>query len=166
MSLLTPDFGLLFWMLLSFLIVLFILGKYGWPVIIGMIKKRGDYIEDSIKAANEAYEKLNDANSKSEQIRAEAINEQLNIIREADTAKAQIISEAKKQAEIEAEKIIANAKATIQQEKENAIKDIRAQVTELSVNIAEKVLRKELENEKSQIDMINRLLDEINTVKS
>jgi len=165
MSLLTPDFGLVFWMLLCFLTVLFILGKYGWPVIIGMINKRGDYIEESLKAAHEANEKLQNIKSEGEKILAEAKNEQVNILREATKMKEQMIGDAKDKAQIEAEKMIENAKIAIQREKENAIKDIRSQVAELSIGIAEKVLRRELADEKSQTEMINKLLDEINVTK-
>ena len=165
MSLLTPDFGLVFWMLLCFLTVLFILGKYGWPVIIGMINKRGDYIEESLKAAHEANEKLQNIKAEGEKILAEAKNEQVNILREATKMKEQMIGDAKDKAQIEAEKMIENAKIAIEREKENAIKDIRSQVAELSIAIAEKVLRKELADEQSQTEMINKLLDEINVTK-
>ena len=165
MSLLTPDFGLVFWMLLCFLIVLFILGKYGWPVIIGMINKRGEYIEESLKAAHEANERLQNIKAEGEKILAEAKSEQINILREATKVKEQMISDAKDKAQIEAEKIVENAKVTIVREKENAIKEIRSQVAELSVDIAEKVLRRELADEKSQVEMINKLLDEINVTK-
>jgi len=166
MSLLTPDFGLVFWMLVCFLVLLFILGKYGWPVIIGMINKRGDYIEQSLQAANDANERLKNIQAESEKILVEAKNEQIRILKEATAAKNQIISDAQKQAGVEAEKIIEAARADIRTEKENAIREIRSQVAELSVDVAEKVLRKELADQQSQVDMINRLLDEINIVKS
>jgi len=165
MSLLTPDFGLVFWMLLCFLIVLFILGKYGWPVIIGMINKRGEYIEESLKAAHEANEKLQNIKAEGEKILSQAKGEQINILKEAAKIKEQIICDAKDRAQAEAEKIIENAQAAILREKENAIKDIRSQVAELSIDIAEKVLRRELADEKSQTEMINKLLDEINVTK-
>jgi F-type H+-transporting ATPase subunit b len=165
MSLLTPDFGLVFWMLLCFLIVLFILGKYGWPVIIGMINKRGEYIEESLKAAHEANERLQNIKAEGEKILSAAKGEQINILKEATKMKEQIIGDAKDKAQIEAEKIIENAKVAILREKENAIKDIRTQVAELSIGIAEKVLRRELADEKSQTEMINKLLDEINVAK-
>jgi len=165
MSLLTPDPGLVFWMLLCFLTVLFILGKYGWPIIIKMINKRGDYIEESLKAANEANVRLQNIKAEGEKILAEAKNEHINILKEAVKIKEQIISDAKNQAQAEAGKIIESAKVTIQQEKENAIKDIRSQVAELSISIAEKVLFRELADEKSQIELIDRLLDEVNIAK-
>ncbi len=160
MSLLTPDFGLVFWMLL-----LFILGKYGWPVIIGMINKRGDYIEESLKAAHEANERLQNIKAEGEKILSQAKSEQINILKDAAKVKEQIIGDAKDRAQAEAEKIIENAKVAILKEKENAIKDIRMQVAELSIGIAEKVLRRELADEKSQTEMINTLLDEINVSK-
>lgn len=166
MALLTPDIGLLFWMVLCFVIVLFILGKFAWPVITGMIAERGEYIENSLLAAKEANEKLQNIKAESEKILAEAKNEQMKILHEATKVKEQIISEAKTKAETEAAKIIDGAKANIQQEKENAIKDIRAQVAELSVEVAEKVIRKQLSSEESQIEMINKMLDEINIAKS
>jgi F-type H+-transporting ATPase subunit b len=165
MSLLTPDFGLVFWMLFCFLLVLFILGKYGWPVIIGMINKRGEYIEESLKAAHEANERLQNIKAEGEKILSEAKGEQINILRAATKMKEQMISDAKDRAQVEAEKIIENAKVAIEREKENAIKDIRSQVAELSIDIAEKVLRRELADEKSQTEMINKLLDEINVTK-
>jgi F-type H+-transporting ATPase subunit b len=166
MSLLTPDFGLIFWMLVCFLVLLFILGKYGWPVIIGMIDKRGSYIEESLKAANDANERLKNIQAESEKILVEAKNAQIRILKEATAAKNQMIADAQKQAGVEAEKIIEAARADIRTEKENAIREIRSQVAELSVDVAEKVLRKELADQQSQVDMINRLLDEINIVKS
>jgi len=165
MSLLTPDFGLVFWMLLCFLTVLFILGKYGWPVILNMINKRGDYIEESLKAAHEANERLQNIKAEGEKILAEAKNEQINILKEATKVKEQIISDAKNQAQVEAGKMIEDAKVNIQQEKENAIRDIRSQVAELSISIAEKVLYRELADEKSQSELIDKLLDEVNIAK-
>ena len=166
MSLLTPDFGLVFWMFLCFLIVLFVLSKFAWPMIIGMINKRGEYIENSLKAAQEANEKLKTLQMESDKILSEAKNKQVDILKEAKQLKELIISDAKNQAQIEANKIFENAQENIRRERENAVKDIRVQVTELSVVVAEKVLRKELADKESQIEMIDRLLDEINIVKS
>ncbi len=166
MSLLTPDFGLLFWMLLCFLIVAFILGKWGWPVIVGMIEDRGNYIEESLKKADEANAALANIKSESEKLMADAKNERLEMMREATKLKEKMIEDAKAQANVEAEKIIANAKESIQLEKDNAVKEIRSQVAELSVEIAEKVIRGKLGSEESQIEMINKLLDEVNTAKS
>ncbi|MCQ2210140.1 MAG: F0F1 ATP synthase subunit B [Paludibacteraceae bacterium] len=166
MSLLTPDPGLLFWMLLCFLIVAFILGKWGWPAIVGMIEERGNYIEESLKKADEANAALANIKAENERLAAEAKNERVAMLKEATRLKEKIIDDAKTQATAEANKIIENAKESIQLEKDNAVKEIRSQVAELSVNIAERIIRGELKTNESQIDMINKLLDEVNIAKS
>ncbi|MBP5421177.1 MAG: F0F1 ATP synthase subunit B [Paludibacteraceae bacterium] len=166
MSLLTPDPGLLFWMLLCFLIVAFILGKWGWPAIVGMIEDRGNYIEESLKKADEANAALAGIKAENERLAAEAKNERLEMLKEATKLKEKMIEDAKTQATVEANKIIENAKESIQLEKDNAVKEIRSQVAEISVNIAERIIRGELKSNESQIDMINKLLDEVNIAKS
>jgi F-type H+-transporting ATPase subunit b len=166
MDLLTPDFGLLFWMVLSFSILAFILGKFGWPVIVSMIEERGNYIEESLKKADEANAALANIKADGERLMAEAKNERLEMLKEASKIKEEMISAAKTQANAEAAKIIENGKESVQLEKDNAIKEIRSQVAELSVTIAEKIIRGELKDEKSQNDMIDKLLYEINIAKS
>lgn len=166
MQLLTPDFGLFFWMLLCFGIVVFILGKYGWPVITGMINKRGEEIEESIRKANEANSRLANTNAESERLLLESKNERIELLKEASNEKDKIIADAKAKAEEEARKIIERANESIQLEKANAIKEIRQQVAELSVIIAEKVVREKLSGDESQIAMVNKLLDEVNVAKS
>lgn len=166
MSLLTPDFGLLFWMLLCFLLVATILGKWGWPAIVGMIEDRGNYIEESLKKADEANAALANLKAENERLLAEAKNERLEMLKEASKLKEKVIADAKTQATAEANKIIENAKESIQLEKDNVVKEIRSQVAELSVSIAERVIRGELKSSESQIDMVNKLLDEINVAKS
>ncbi len=166
MQLLTPDFGLFFWMLLCFGIVVFILGKYGWPVITGMINKRGEEIEESIRKANEANSRLANTNAESERLLLESKNERIELLKEASNEKDRIIAEAKVKAEEEARKIIERANESIQLEKANAIKEIRQQVAELSVIIAERVVREKLSGDEAQIAMVNKLLDEVNVAKS
>ena len=147
MSLLVPDSGLLFWMLLSFGIVFFVLAKYGFPVIVKMVNERKEYIDRSLVVAKEA-------------------NEQLAILNEAAATRDRIIKEAKEQARIEGDKMMEEVKRQIQAEKEDAIRDIRRQVAVLSVDIAEKVLRKNLDDENKQTAMIDRLLDELTVSKN
>lgn len=165
MSLLTPDFGLVFWMLVTFLIVFFILAKFAWPVITDMIAERNQYIENSIQSAKEANEKLQNIKAETEKILADAKRQQLQIVNEASKVKEQIISEAKNQADAEAAKLIENAKTTIQSEKDNALKEIKVQVIELSLMLSEKVLQNQLSDKASQEAFINKKLDEINTLK-
>lgn len=166
MSLLTPDFGLLFWMLLCFIILACILGKFAWPAIVGMIEERGNYIEESLKKADEANAALANLKEENAKLLAEAKNERLEMLKEASRLKDQMISDAKTQAIAEANKIMESAKESIQLEKDNAIKDIRTQVAELSVTIAEKILRGELKDAEAQTAMINKYLDEVNISKS
>ena len=135
MELLTPDFGLVFWMVICFTAVLFILGKYGWPVIVGMINKRSDEIEESILKANEANARLAGTNAETERLLAEAKNERLELLKEASKQKDQIIADAKAEAAKKAQDLLDKAKEDIQLERDNAIKEIRTQVAELSVTI-------------------------------
>ena len=166
MELLTPDFGLVFWMVICFTAVFLILKKYGWPVIVGMINKRSDEIEESILKANEANARLAGTNAETERLLAEAKNERLELLKEASKQKDQIIADAKAEAAKKAQDLLDKAKEDIQLERDNAIKEIRTQVAELSVSIAEKVVREKLSGDKAGLDMINKLLDEVNIANS
>lgn len=166
MSLLVPESGLLFWMLLSFGIVFFILAKWGFPVIVKMVEERKEYIDHSLEAAKEANRRLAAIKSESETILATAQEEQTKILNEAVAMRDRIIKEAKEQAQAEGEKQLAEVKKQIEAEKNEAIRDIRRQVASLSVDIAEKVLRKNLGGKQEQMEMIDRLLDEITVSKS
>lgn len=161
MSLLLPDSGLVFWMLLTFGIVFFVLAKYGFPVIIKMVENRKSYIDQSMDVAREANAKIAKLKEDSEALIASANKEQGRILREAMQERDKIIGEARKQAEDVARKELAEVRMQIQQEKEEAIRDIRRQVAILSVDIAEKVIRKNLDDENEQMEMIDRMLDEM-----
>lgn len=165
MSLLNPDSGLIFWMLIAFGIVFFVLAKYGFPVIIGMVEKRKLYIDESLQAAQEANEKLIHIKEESESILARAREEQANILKDAVETRQRIIDEAKDKALFEGGKLLEETRQRIQKEKDDAIRDIRKQVAELSVGIAEKILRQNLDNEQKQNGMIERLLDEVSDTK-
>ncbi len=165
MSLLNPDSGLIFWMLIAFGIVFFVLAKYGFPVIIGMVEKRKLYIDESLQAAREANEKLIHIKEESESILARAREEQANILKDAVETRQRIIDEAKDKALFEGRKLLEETRQRIQKEKDDAIRDIRKQVAELSVGIAEKILRQNLDNEQKQNGMIERLLDEVSDTK-
>ncbi len=166
MSLLLPESGLLFWMLLSFGIVVFILAKYGFPVIIKMVEERKQYIDESLLVAQKAHDELSNIKQESEAIMNNARKEQVRIMSEAAQTRDQLIAEAKQKALVEAQKLIDEARKQIQTEKDEAIRDIRRQVANLSVDIAEKVLREKLDKKDEQMNMINRLIDEINISKS
>lgn len=164
-SLLTPDPGLLFWMLLAFVIVFIILAKFGFPVITKMVEERKNYIDESLKKAREANEKLANIQSESELIMRQAREKQAEILKEAMATRDNIIKEARDKADIESKKIIESAKEQIKVEKDLAIRDIRSQIINLSTQVSEKVLRRELDDNNKQLSYIDSLLDEIETVK-
>lgn len=166
MNLLSPDFGLFFWMLLSFLIVFFILAKFGFPVITKMVSEREEYIKNSLDNAQKANEQLASITQQSEELVNAAKSEQVKILKEAAETRDRIIAEAREQAKEAGLKELQDAKKQIQAEKEQAIRDIRRQVGELSVDIAEKVLRDSLRDPKAQMEMIDRLVDEALVSKS
>ena len=161
MDLLMPAFGLLFWMTVVFLIVFFILKKAGFPAIVKMVNDRKAYIDDSLKKAHEANEKLANIQKEGESILQEAREKQAAILKEAAETRDAIVEKAQDKAHAEGARILSEAKAQIETEKQNAIREIRAQVAELSVQVAEKVIRQKLSSDKEQMDMINRLLDEV-----
>lgn len=166
MGLLQPESGLLFWMLLSFGIVFFILAKFGFPVITKMVDERKNYIQDSLDAAQKANEQLASIKEQSEDILSSAKAEQVKILKEAADTRDRIVAEARDQAKVAGAKEMEDIRKQIQAEKEQAIRDIRRQVAELSVDVAEKVLRDSLKDPKEQMSMIDRLVDEAMVSKS
>ena len=161
MSLITPDFGLFFWMTVVFLVVFFILWKYGFPVIVKMVDERKAFIDESLKKAHEANERLANIQKEGESILQEAREKQAQILKEAAETRDAIVEKAQDKARSEGARLLDEAKAAIEQEKKAAIADIRQQVATLSVEIAEKVLKKNLKDDKSQMDLIDRMLDEV-----
>ena len=160
-SILTPDLGLLFWMLLAFLVVFGVLAKFGFPAIINMVDERNKYIDESLRKAHEAQERLANIEKEGESILQEAREKQAQILKEAAQTRDAIVEKAQEKARAEGARLMDEAKTAIEQEKKAAIADIRAQVAALSVDIAEKVLRKNLKDDKSQMDLIDRMLDEV-----
>ena len=165
MSLLVPESGLLFWMLLSFGIVFFVLAKYGFPVITGMVDERKKYIDHSLEIAKEANKQLENIKAEGESIVAKAHEEEVRILNEASKARVQMIQEAREEARLEGEKMMADVRVRIAQEKEAAVSEIRSKVALLSVNIAEKIMRKDLETENRHMELIDQLLDEMVDIK-
>jgi F-type H+-transporting ATPase subunit b len=161
MGLLTPDPGLMFWMIIVFGVVFFVLAKYGFPVIIDMVEDRKAYIDDSLKAAREANEQLVNVKAEGEKVLAQAREEQARILNEASATRDRIIKDAQERAMLEGQRLMDEMKKQIETEKESAIRDIRRQVAVLSVDIAEKVMRSKLADEKEQMELIDRMLDEM-----
>ena len=160
MSLLTPDFGLLFWMVVIFGIVFFILAKFGFPVITKSVQERSDYIADSLKAADEAQARLAGLADEQAKMIEETRLEQSRILKEASETRERIIAQAQEEAAAEAAKLLEHAKVEIAAERESAIRDIRRQVAMISVEVAEKIVRKDLEGDAAQQGLIDRMVDE------
>lgn len=160
-SILTPDLGLLFWMLLAFLVVFFVVAKFGFPAIISMVESRKQYIDESLKKAHEASERLANIQKEGESMLQEARQKQAQILKEAADTRDAIVAQAQEKAREEGNRLIAEAKGEIESQKQAAISEIRAQVAELSVKVAEKILRKELASDAAQMETIDRLLDEV-----
>lgn len=166
MSLLTPDSGLLFWMIVSFGIVLVILSKYGFPVIIKAIEQRKAYIDNSLQTARQANEQLANIQAEGALLLAEAKDRQNLIIREALAEKERIIEEARQKATSEAHLQMEEATRRIREEKEKAIREVRSEIADLSIAIAEKVMREKINRDHEQQQIIDRLLDEVSFSKS
>lgn len=146
------------WMLIGFLIVLFILAKVGWPMIMGAVTKRNQHISDSLLAAEEANNALAGIEAAKEKALADSKAEQLRIMNESQELKKQLIEEARQEARNEAEKIVADARLKIQKEQAEAMSQIKVEVITLSVDIAEKILQRELSDKEAQTEYIEQLL--------
>lgn len=161
MELLTPSTGLLFWMTITFLVVLFILWKFGFPAITGMVRERKAFIDESLRKAHEANARLENIQKEGESILQEARQKQAQILKEAKETSDSIVAKAQEKAREEGNRLMKEAKAEIESEKQAALNEIRAQVALLSVKVAEKILRTELSSDKKQMETIDRLLDEV-----
>ena len=163
MDLLIPSTGLLFWMSITFLVVLFLLWKFGFPVITDMVAERKAFIDDSLRKAHEANERLANIQKEGESILQEAREKQAQILKEAAETRDAIVEKAQDKARQEGVRLLEDARVAIEQEKKAAIADIRKQVATLSVEIAEKVLKQKLTTDQAQMDLINRMLDDVTT---
>ena len=164
-SFLTPDFGLLFWMLIAFLVVVFILAKFGFPVIIKMVNERKDYIDESLRSAREANEKLANVKAESDAILKNAHLKESQILKDTAAMRDKIIREAKEKAQTEGNRILDEARSQITAEREKAMRQNREEVADLSVRIASKVLSRNLEKDEQQVAWIDKLLDDMTVSK-
>ena len=160
MNLVTPEFGLLFWMVVIFGLVFFLLAKFGFPIITDMVDKRSAKIAQSLKDADEIEARMAAWKTEHAQMLEETRRQQSAMLREATETKARIVADAKEAAKAEADKILSEAKLQIAAEKESALRDVRKEVALLSVQVAEKVLRHELQDEGNDRAFIDKLVDE------
>ena len=161
MDLVTPQIGLIFWMVVTFVTALIILKKFAWKPILKALDEREKSIQDALDAAKKAKEDMASLKSDNERILAEARNERDKIMKEARDAKDAIINEARSKATTEADRLLQIAREGIQNEKMAAITDLKNQVANLSIEIAEKVMRNQLSNDERQKMLIADLLKEI-----
>ena len=159
--LLKPEFGLLIWTLLAFLIVFFILKKFAWPAIIKGLKDRQQTIADSLSTAEKIKAEMVLMKSENEALLAKAREERALMMKEARETKDKIINEAKEQAKIDANKIILEAQAAINTQKMAALTEVKNQVGKLVIEVSEKILRRELGNKEAQEAHIKGLVDDV-----
>ncbi len=161
MELFTPDFGLIFWMFVAFAVLFFILWKWGWPAILKGVESRADHIDKGVEYARNAKEQLDNARAEADKYIAEARRQQADMLREADKMKTQIIEDARGAAQEEAKKVMDAAKVSIEQARKEAEQQLRNSVSAYALDIATKVVRNDLSNDKAQKQLVNSLLDEI-----
>lgn len=161
MDLLNPNIGLVFWMTISFLVLLIILRKFAWKPILGMIKQREESINNALNAAADAEKKLATLQSENEALLVEARKERDLILKEAREAREKIVTDARSIAQEEADRLLKSARENIQNEKMKAITDLRNQVATLSIEIAEKILKEKLSDEAKQKEVMDNILKEV-----
>jgi F-type H+-transporting ATPase subunit b len=162
MELVKPSIGLIFWMIVSFSIILFLLKKFAWKPILGMIKEREESIENALAAAEKAKEEMKTLQANNERILHEAKAERDQLLKDARDIKEKMIAEAKETATKEGERLLKAARENIQNEKMAAVTELKNQVASLSIDIAEKILRAELSSDEKQKTLVTTLLKDIN----
>lgn len=162
MELIKPSFGLIFWMLIGFGILFFILAKFAWPVITKGIASRNKKIQDQLDEAAKVHAELENLNVKHEQMLAEAKAERDSILNEARTISANMKEEAKIAADKEAQAIIEDAKKAIHFEKMKAMTDVKNEIANLSIDIAEKIMREELSDKAKQEELVQKWVKDCN----
>ncbi|KIO44044.1 MULTISPECIES: F0F1 ATP synthase subunit B [Porphyromonadaceae] len=161
MSLFTPEFGLAFWMLVVFLILLGILGKFAWPVIIKNMEERAAFIDKGVEFTREAQKDREQAKVDAQKLLAEAQKQQLEVLQQTERLKREKIEEARQEADKEARRVVEAAKLAVEQSKREAELQMRRQVGILSLQIAEKLVRRDLSTDKAQMEIIDKLLNEL-----
>lgn len=160
MELIKPGLGLIFWMTLSFGILLFILRKFAWKPILLSLHAREDSIENALQEASKARQEIEQLKSNNEALLKEARNERDLILKKAKQLSDQMIQEAQGKANLEAEKILKNARESIIMERKAAVNELKAEVATLSVGIAEKLLQDQMQSNQTQKDLIGKMIDQ------
>lgn len=161
MDLLIPSFGLIFWTLLVFLLLLFILKKFAWKPILASLKERELGIAESLSTAEKVRGEMSQLKSENEALLVQAREERAKMIKEAKDTSDKMIADAKEKAKNEFERIVADAQAAIQQQRNAALIDVKNQMGKLVVEVSEKVLRRELSNRSEQENYIKELAESV-----
>lgn len=161
MELVTPGIGLVFWTTLSFLIVLFLLGKFAWKPILKSIHEREENISEALQAAKSAKAEMQRLKSSNEELLQQARTERDQLMKEARETKDRIVSDAKNIAKSEADKILATAREEIKLEKVKAMDELKTQVASIAIEVAEKIIRERLDNDQKQQESVSKALEEI-----
>ena len=161
MELFTPEFGLVFWMFLAFVCLYFILAKWAWPFIIKSMEERADMIDKGVAYAQEAKMHLDNAKTEADKLIAEARNKQNELLRDAERMRNQLIDNAKGEAAVEAKKVTDAAQISLEQARKEAEKQLRSEVGDLALQIAEKVIRKNIASDDAQRKLVDQYLSEI-----
>ena len=162
MELITPDLGLIIWMTLSFLILLFVLGKFAWKPVMKMLDKRENKITEALNEANLAREQMKQLTADNERLLQQAKDERDAILNEARKVSQKMYDDIKTKAQEEKQRLVASAKEDIVVEKQKAIVEIKNTIAEISIEMAEKVLQHELADKAKHQDYINKRVSELN----
>jgi len=152
--------GLFFWQSLIFMGLLFMLRKFAWKPILDAVNDRENSIKDALASAEAARDEMKNLQSDNQRILKEARSEKESLLKEARTTRSELINNAKEEAQEEAQKILSQAQDAIQSEKRAAVKELKEQVGSIAMEIAEKVLQKELENKDRQLELVDQLLQD------
>ncbi|HET8886719.1 MAG TPA: F0F1 ATP synthase subunit B [Salinimicrobium sp.] len=161
MELIKPEFGLFFWQSIVFIVLIYLMAKFAWKPILGGVQKREESINDALASAEAAKKEMQNLQADNEKLLQEARLERENILKEARDIKNKIIAEASDEAQQKADAIVAKAQESIENQKNAAMADVKNQVANLSVMIAEKMIRKELSNETEQLELVEGVLKEV-----
>ena len=161
MDLVTPGLGLIFWSVLTFLFLLFILRKFAWKPILDAVSEREEGIKNALHSAEIAKRDIQNLRSDNEKLLAEARSDREAMMKEAREIKEKMISDAKAEAQVAGQKMIEQAKAAIESEKNAAMNELKIQVSTLSLEIAEKLLKEELSNKESQTKLVEKMLVDV-----
>jgi F-type H+-transporting ATPase subunit b len=161
MGLVMPDFGLLFWMVLSFSLLMWLLGKFAWKPILTALSAREDSIEKALKSAELAKNEMVKLQAGNEKLLKEAMMERERIVKEARELKDSIVREAKNVAVFEANKVMEEAKSAIARERSEAVNEMKSVISSFSIEIAEKILKEHLSDNKKQKELVANYLENI-----